>query len=376
VILAFLLVGGAALFWLGVGVRVAAGRSDTRYKLGPDAPVSPTLPRLHVVIPARNEAPNIGACVTSVCASDHPDLAVWVVDDDSVDGTAALAAAAGATVIAGEGKPLPPGWKGKPHALERARARLPPDAEWIVFIDADVRLHPGALSRLHTYALAEGADFVSGFGKLLMGSFWENVIQPSVGGLIIAGNDLAVINDEARRDKVIANGQLILVRGAAYRAVGGHGAVRDDILDDVGLAKAFVGASLRVRVLFLRELFSCRMYTGFQELWLGWTKNLYPGMEFKAAAVVGVIALVLTEFVAPYVVFAGALAVGAWPLAIAAGAVLLLIHGVRAWMDVIFGQPLRYGLLQPLGAVLLVGLVLDSVRRTRNGTRHWKGRTY
>ena len=375
-ILGYLLVAGAALFWLGVAAKVAGGRSDTRYKLGPDAPLASVLPELHVVIPARNEAANIGDCLATVRGSDHPNLRVWVVDDDSSDGTGRLAAEAGATVIAGEGGPLPAGWKGKPRALERARAQLPPDAEWIVFLDADVRLHPAALSRIHTYAIAEHVDFVSGFGRLVMGSFWEHVVQPSVGGLIIAGNDLAVINDASRRDKVIANGQLILVRAAAHAAVGGHGAVKDDILDDVGLARAFVTAGFRVRVLFLRELFSCRMYTGFRELWLGWTKNLYPGMEFKRSAVVGVMALVLTEFVAPYVVFGAALLAGEWTLAACAGALLLLIHAVRAWMDRIFNQPLAYGLLQPLGAMVLLGLVLDSVRRTRSGTRQWKGRTY
>jgi glycosyltransferase involved in cell wall biosynthesis len=372
----YLLVAGQALFWLGVASRVRAGRADGRYRLGPDAPVLPDLPTLHVLIPARDEARNIGDCVASVRGSDHPDVRVWVVDDDSGDGTADLARAAGATVIPGDGSPLPPGWKGKPRALERGRGRLPADAAWIVFIDADVRLHPAALSRVHSYAIREGADFVSGFGRLLMGSFWENVIQPSVGGLIIAGNDLALVNDDARREKVIANGQLILVRAAPYAALGGHAVVKDDILDDVGLARAFVGAGHRVRVLFLRELFSCRMYTGFRELWAGWTKNLYPGMEFRTSAVVAVILLVVVEFLAPYAVFVYALAAGHGGLVAASGALLLLMHAVRAWMDRIFEQPLRYGLLQPLGALLLVGLVLDSVRRTRAGTREWKGRTY
>ena len=373
---AYLLVLGATLFWLGVARRVGSSRADTRYRLGPEGPVAATLPRLHVVIPARNEARNIGDCLRSVGASDHPALRVWVVDDDSTDGTGELAALGGATGIQGEGGPLPAGWKGKPRALERARSHLPTDAEWIVFLDADVRLHPHALSRLHTYALAEEVDFLSGFGRLVMGSFWEHVIQPSVGGLIIAGNDLAVVNDPARKDKVIANGQLILVRAAAHAVVGGHTAVKDDILDDVGLARAFTAHGFRVRILFLRELFSCRMYTGFTELWLGWTKNLFPGMEFRRSAVVAVVALVLTEFVAPYIVFGCALGRGEWTLAACAGALLLLMHAVRGWMDRIFGQPLLYGLFQPVGALLLVGLVLDSVRRTRTGTRLWKGRTY
>lgn len=369
------LVVGIAIFWLSVLVRVRRGRADTRWRLGPDAPVEPGLPRLVVVVPARDEARNIVACVESVRASDHPDLALVVFDDGSTDGTAALARQAGAVVVDGGGGPLPAGWKGKPWALERARAHLPA-ADWLVFVDADVRLHPGALSRIHSWALQAQADLVSGFGKLEMGSFWEHVVQPSVGGLILAGNDLATVNDDARRDKVIANGQLILVRRAAYDAVGGHAAVRDDILDDIGLARAFSGAGHRVRALMLRELFRCRMYTGLGELWHGWTKNLYPGMEFKLGVVALVVGLVLVEFLTPYALPFWALATGDTLLLGASLALLGLIHGVRAWMDRLFDQPLRYGLLQPLGAAVLVGLLVDSVIRTRAGTRTWKGRVY
>jgi len=370
-----LLVAGIAFFWVGVALRVAKGRADTRWKLGLDAPVLAHLPTLVVLVPARDEARNIAACVAALRASDHPNLRIVVFDDGSADGTADLARNAGATVVEGGGGPLPAGWKGKPWALERARAHAGP-GEWFVFVDADVRVHPGALSRLHTYVLEGGVDLLSGFGRLEMASFWEFVVQPSVGGLILAGNDLAKMNDDAAKEKAIANGQLILVRRAAYEAVGGHGAVRDDILDDIGLAKAFKAAGFKVRCLMIRDLFCCRMYTGFTELWHGWTKNLFPGMEFKLGVVAVVIGLVLVEFLSPYAIATFAALTGNLPLLAASLALLTLMHGVRAWMDRIFGQPLAYGLLQPLGATILLGLLVDSVRRTRAGTRTWKGRTY
>ena len=370
----YLLLVGVALFWSGVVVRVRRSRADERYKLGPGAAVADNLPRLTVVVPARDEARNIADCLGAIRRSDHPNLDVLVFDDGSGDNTAALARAEGARVLDGGNAVVPSGWKGKPWALHRAVEGL--TADYLVFIDADVRVVPQALSRLHSYLLAERVDLVSGFGRLVMESFWERVIQPSVGGLIIAGNDLAVVNDPAKPDKAIANGQLIMVRRAAYELVGGHAAVKDDILDDVGLALAFRRRGLSVRCLFVRELFSCRMYTGFSELWHGWTKNLYPGMRFKPAAVVAVIGLVLVEFLSPYAVLAWALATANFPLAAAAAGVVLLIHAVRAYMDHLFQQDPKYGLLQPLGASLLVGLVLDSVRRTRLGLRHWKGRTY
>ncbi len=370
-----------ALFWVAVALKVGRSKAEARWRLAPDAPVLAGLPRLTVVIPARNEATNIAPCLAALRASDHPNFDVLVIDDGSTDGTSGLARAGGARVISGGGEPIPPGWKGKPWALERATRpdALAPTGEpapWLLFLDADVRVHPAALSRAHSRAIADNVAFLSGFGRLEMVGFWEKVIQPSVGGLIIAGNDLDKVNDPDRADAVIANGQFILVRRDAYDTVGRHASVKADILDDVGLARAFVAKGFAIRVLFMRELFSCRMYTSFSELWQGWTKNLYAGMRYSVVVPVVLSQFVLFEFVLPYflpiVAFVRGDAVG---LAASLG-VLLLIHAVRLWMDGIFGQDRRFGLLQPLGALLLVGLLLDSVRRSRLGQVSWKGRTY
>ena len=368
------LFAGIAIFWTAVVLRVRRSRKESRWRLGPDSPVDVALPPLVVVIPARDEATVIAACIGHVGASDHPDLEVVVFDDGSTDGTGALAAHAGARVISGGGEPLPEGWKGKPWALQRATRGL--DAEWILFLDADVQVHPAALSRTHAYVVREQVDLLSGFGRLSMESFWEKVIQPSVGGLILAGNDLDAVNDPARPDRMIANGQFILVRRAAYEAVGGHEAVRDDILDDVGMAKAFVAKGLVVRCLFLRELFTCRMYTDLRSLWYGWTKNLYAGMGYRLDRVAFLVGFVVLEFVVPYVAVLVGAALGDAEVVLGGLGLVAFIQIVRLWLDGIFEQDRRYGLLQVLGAVMLVGLLVDSARRSRAGTVLWKGRRY
>lgn len=367
-----------ATFWLSVALKVRSSRAEDRWRLGPDAPVVLPLPRLIVVIPARNEASNIQPCIAAIRRSDHPNVEVVVFDDGSTDDTGTLALMAGARVYFGGGGPLPDGWKGKPWALQRAVGELGPlgASDWLLFLDADVRVAPEALSRAHTRAIADGVPFLSGFGKLEMVSFWERVIQPSVGGLIIAGNDLDKVNDPARKDAVIANGQFILVRADAYSAVGGHAAVAADILDDVGLARAFVAKGLAIRVVFMRELFACRMYTSLRELWLGWTKNLYAGMRYSTVLPVALSGFVFFEFVLPYALPVVAYIRGDSAALLASLGVLALIHAVRAWMDGIFGQDRLYGLLQPLGATMLIGLLLDSVRRSRAGQVSWKGRSY
>lgn len=97
---------------------------------------------ISVIVPARNEERNLPALLYSLAAQPQPAAEVIVVDDQSRDQTAAIAAAAGAKVVASPGPPA--GWTGKNHACHLgAEAAAQP---WLLFLDADTCLVPGALA--------------------------------------------------------------------------------------------------------------------------------------------------------------------------------------------------------------------------------------
>lgn len=367
------LLGAVGLTWLYVLYRVERARGDDRWRLDLASPVAADPAALTVVIPARDEDANIGACVEAALASEHPRLSVVVFDDASSDGTAERAERAGARVIRARGHP-PPGWKGKPWALERALAEV--GTPWVAFVDADVRLHPGALARIQAYAERESMDLVSGYGTLAMETWGEKLLQPAVVGLVIAGNDLERANDPEHPERAMANGQLLFARRAAFVERGGWSLVRDEIVDDIQLARRLRERGARVRMLWMRSLFSCRMYRGFRETWRGWAKNLYAGVGGKPAAALGLWALLAIDFVFPYAALAAGVARGDLAVAGAAGVVVVLVQGVRWRMDRIFGQDVRWGITLPVGAVLVMALLADSVARTYLRAREWKGRRY
>lgn len=96
-----------------------------------------------VVIPARNEQERIAACVRSVHLSASRAALradVLVVDDESSDATASVAAAEGARVL------RQPSRQG-PYAAWLAGVGAT-TADWIVFVDGDCRLRPDAMGRL------------------------------------------------------------------------------------------------------------------------------------------------------------------------------------------------------------------------------------
>lgn len=295
--------------------------------LGPD-PAAPPID-VTAVIPARNEAEAIVACIESLRTQVVDTI---VVDDASCDATAELAAAAGARVVRLEGDP-PDGWTGKPRACA-AGAELV-ETEWVAFVDADVVLHPQALA---TMAAATRSSSTSVAGGLVCGSFWEHLLLPELG--------LALVQ-EGLPDS-FASGQCLLVRREAYEECGGHShpEVRGSVIDDRDLARVLGGHDARLAP----RLMQARMYHSLAEIRAGLVKNqagLHP------SAPVHLLSLLLPVATRrPWT----ALAVSASGRAAA-------------------GQNPVYGLGAPLARLVLAGFYLESRWRARSGTAvTWKGR--
>ncbi len=365
------------LGWLATAARVWKRKREARWALGPEHEPCSERIRVSVVIPARNEEANIGPCLDAVLAQDHPNLQVVVLDDGSTDGTPGVLDAYRdrVSVLEGEGGALPEGWFGKPWALQRAQEKA--DGDWLFFIDADVRLAPSAVSRVVGYGEREGLGMVTGFGTLTMGSFWERVLQPAVAGIILMGNDLDEVNDPDKTERNMASGQLLAFSRAGYDAAGRHQAVADDILDDVGLARACVAAGVPYRCLFLRELYSVRMYTSFAEIWEGWSKNLFAGMHYSWITTFVVLSYLFTvTLLGPLLLVLGALGLVGGEWLIWGAAQVLVMQGVRGWMDHIWGHRLIYGLSHAPATAMVMAIMVHSGIKSRSGSVTWKGRSY
>lgn len=380
--LARIALGSLVLFWVGALVRAIKAKQDERFRITADSPGPSSKVSVGIVVPARNEVNNIGPCVDAILAQDHPSLTLMVLDDGSTDGTGeVLRKRAGddrLRVLEGGGGDLPEGWLGKAWACERAaRALLTQDAppDWLLFVDADVRLAPHAVAGAIGHAERNALAMVSGLGNLVMESFWEKVLQPVVAGLIMAGNDLDKVNDpDERDDRPLANGQFILVRSDAYTSIGGHSAVRSDVLDDVGMASAVTGAGYPYHLVFMRTLFDCRMYESLGELWEGWTKNMYAGMRCSWRNLLLVCGFLGWIALAPFLLLAFGLLTGQLEWMAWGGGLVALIQMVRLWLDIQVGQDVRYGPTQVLGVAMTLVLLLHSGIRASRGTAMWKGR--
>ena len=341
-------------------------------------------PLVSLVIPARNEARNIGPCVDSALASTYPRLEVIVVDDHSTDDTAAIVR----SIAAGDARlrviappPLPDGWFGKQWACSTGAALA--GGELLAFMDADTRQAPDLVTRTVNAIASRGADLLSVAGTQELGSFWERLIQPQIFSIMLQRyGGTEVVNRSRHVSEKIANGQCLWVRRSTYDALGGHAAVKHEVAEDLALAQHWFRAGRTVSLVLGLHQLSTRMYTSLRELIEGWGKNIYAGgrnaMPFGAVGrVLFPIALMapsLFWLVPPIVLALGLLdAVGptalAWA-AIATGANLVWWLLVYAWLRL---SPL-YALLHPLSAAMVLYIALGAIARGRRV--RWKEREY
>ena len=159
------------------------------------------------------------------------------------------------------------------NAMQTAVAST--DSEWICMTDADcVQTSRRTLSVAMRYALDNGADLLSVLPNLEMRGFWENVVQPICGGIMMIWFRPDKVNSPTKPN-AYANGAFMLMRRSAYQAVGTHEAVKDEVNEDMHLARQAKRLGLRLRVLRGGGMYRVRMYTGLGQIWRGWSRIFY-----------------------------------------------------------------------------------------------------
>jgi chlorobactene glucosyltransferase len=352
-----------------------------------DAPAPGDSPLVSVVIPARNEAHRIERCVRSVLASAYPAFEVIVVDDRSTDRTRDVLrhiAGQDARLRVVEGAELPRDWFGKPWACWQG-ARVARGSV-LLFTDADTWHGPGLLGRAVGLLLMRNVDLVSLLQRQEMGTFWERVTQPhlfaiiGVPAVLLNAGSPDRINQNQGVKHAIANGQFIMVTRTSYDAIGGHEAVKGEVVEDLMIARRYAEAGRKRWIANAMDDMSTRMYWSLGELIEGWSKNLFVAGTILWGPVggyIGLVALMLLVLIG-FLPFAALLAglAGAGPAVLTFGAVGFTMG---AWATAMFlranREPVWYGVFFWVGQLVLLWILIRSAIRGKRRIE-WKGRVY
>ena len=348
---------------------------------GPPTPA----PMISVLIPARNEAENIGKALEGLLSQNYPNFEVIVADDRSEDDTAAIVrrfAAEDPRVHLVEHRELPKGWTGKTHVLWQISKAA--RGEILFFLDADVTLDPGALPVMVNYFLETRLDAFSMLLRVQSRTFWGKATRVLLGAMLMLRFPLSKVNDP-KSPRGFANGQVILMRAEAYRAVGGHESVKAMLLDDIALGQRVKEAGFRLGVAYGFDVAATWMYSSLADIWKGWSRIFYSSLVRRFPVLFYALMMLLVLSLSPYLalMFSGVcLLTGAADTATLV-LFLLSIAEIAAMLSVLFRLhrtsrcESAYVAFNFLAALIALGILITAIAlRFSSKGIIWKGTRY
>jgi hopene-associated glycosyltransferase HpnB len=346
------------------------------WQSGPElTPAIPTgFPDVDIVIPARDEAETIAPVIASLLAQDYAGkFRVILVDDNSSDGTAALAANAGAgakaelQIITGAKKPA--GWSGKLWAVNQGVDAS--TAPVLLFADADITHDPRHLSALVARLLSPRVDMVSEMVRLNCETLPERALVPAFVYFFQMLYPFAKVNNPLAGTAAAAGGTVLIRRDALAR-IGGIESMKSALIDDVTLARKIK----KFGPIYLGHsglATSIRPYPEFADVFRMVSRSAFTQLNYSAILLVlTLIGLTLVWLVPAYQTIFG----HGWHflfglIAYALGAVSFLPTLAR------YRVSKFWALALPLIAIFYMAATLSSALDHWRGTgAKWKNRSY
>lgn len=339
----------------------------------------PDFPFVSILVPARNEALNIEACVRSLLGQDYPCFELIVLDDHSEDETIRILRSLAVQdsrlrILCGE--PLPADWLGKCFACHQLANHA--QGEYLLFTDADTVHRPDSLAAVMTARAEDQADFLTLITGFEMKTWSEKLVLPLIHFTAFACFPFAGIKIFKHPFWAIGNGQFMLFRRDIYKAIGGHESVRTALVEDIWLARRVKAAGFSISVRDGSMAVSCRMYRNLREIWEGFSKNLFAVVNFSLSGLIVMVLSLALIYLLPSVLFCAEMWRPQEVLSWFFPAVeILLAVSMRLLLALRFRLGIVSSFFHPAGIFMVLGIAMNSAWRVLGGCGVvWKGRTY
>lgn len=324
-------------------------------------------PFVSVLIPARNEEQNIKICLSSLKKQNYPNFEILVLDDNSTDKTKDVVenfSKTNSKIKLISGTKLPNGWFGKNWACQQLSENA--KGEILIFTDADTRHSPNAIVQTVGWIENLNLGFLSSMPQQITETFWEKLIVPIIDVVAYGMLPMWLTYYSKSPQLAAANGQWIAIKRTSYTKIGEHKAVKNKIVEDVELSRI-------VKIKGVKSLFTsgtssifCRMYKSKEEIWEGFSKNLFGITGSNSLLFWFLILFLVNACILPFLLFA-----------LSDFFLLLILLNVvlRTLLALKFKHSFFESIiLHPFGILAMTAIGINSFFKSKFGKVSWKGR--
>tara|TARA_B100001964_G_C14167600_1_gene569882 strand:- start:155 stop:1342 length:1188 start_codon:yes stop_codon:yes gene_type:complete len=375
------IVTASLCLWIGLGYRLwVMHRTKPVIREGLSLP-NPIDAMVSIIIPAHNEERVIDRCASSLRNQTHKNIQIIFVLDRCTDGTLGILkkhAVEDDRICIVENEYCPEDWAGKCNAASIGAAKATGD--WLLFTDADTQFDKELVRCSVASAIKRGAALLSLLSSLTITKNFERIVQPIASTFLIRQFPVDRVN-RPHRPRPFANGQFLLFTREAYEEIGGHSAVKENLLEDFAFARCITYQGIgKVQMLFADGMLNCSMYPSFTAFQSGW-KRIYIEAStrnvkrLRQSAILAIIAGIIFPASGIAGIFVG---MNTSPtLFWTSIASLIASMFVIGWLYRINNAPLIYAFFAPIGAAVVANMFFDSVSILKQRSPiFWGGKEY
>ncbi len=241
-----------------------------------DQSTLPLQKMVSILIPARNEANNIGLLLDDLSKINSEKIEIIVFDDQSTDDTYSLVqkyAKIDNRMKAIQSEGLPEGWLGKNYACYQLAQEA--SGDYFLFLDADVRLHGSLVQDSVIYLEKYQLGLLSIFPVQIQKSLGEKVSVPIMNYILLTLLPLILVRVSRHYAHSAANGQFMFFNSDIYKENQPHKRFKKTAVEDIVIARHFKQKNIGVCCITGERRVRCRMYKNYSEALNGFSKNIF-----------------------------------------------------------------------------------------------------
>jgi len=339
------------------------------------------IPKVSIILPARNEEKFIGRCLDSLIEQDYPNYEIIVIDDSSNDKTSQIIAKyakENSKIISVKAKKKPDGWMGKNWAcMEGYKIAT---GELFLFTDADTKHSKSVISLAVSHLMSLELDALSAIPKLITLDFLTRVTLPMISTFLHTRFSAIRVNDPSKKTAYFF-GSFFIIKQKTYKAIGMHEGVKHEIIEDGALGKKVKESGFKMRIVRGDHLIEAVWARDRNTLWNALKRLMIPlYLQSKKIAIGSFFAVLFILFM-PFLILGYSVlnleSISFLVLFIASFVAAAMIYtGAILEVKKLLHIKLGYALFAPLGGLIVTLGFLSGLLQAKSSTVTWRGRSY